>query len=284
MRRLIQTLSLGELGLDWRAASSRLEGAPPQSRVRGLLADKAAIRSFASFVNSRFNEVPAANSYEDGLFSTVVFVLQNDRPWRDVFLGRFTIDGTNGQVRDNPAAPPLGYFNRDWLFRYRGNEVDGVMLSAAYRTMQNTVGLKLVPAANNGEGDATATGRERVECRGCHYSSPYALDRVASLLPVRRGKGAGATIEVVPVTPQTLFGKTIDSHEALVLTLVESEAFLFHSCRLAFQYVYGRRESACEGELFDRCIDAFKVSGKMQDGLAALLEAPQFCDATEVRP
>ncbi len=127
-RRIALTLGLGELGLDYRSMSSGLSGAAPASRIRTWLETPAAIRSFASFVNSRFNPVPAANSYEDAVYSATVFVLTNNRPWRDLFVGKLHIDSTNGQVRDDPNARALGYFNGDWLFRYKGNEVHGVML------------------------------------------------------------------------------------------------------------------------------------------------------------
>lgn len=165
--------------------------------------------------------------------------------------------------------------------RYQGNEVDGYMLQGAYRTLQNTIGLSLTAAPNNATGDATATGRERAECRYCHYDSPYALDKVARLLPRRVGFGAGATLEVVETEPQTLFNDVVViNHEDLLQKLVNSDAFVFRTCRLAFEFAYGRPETACEAPLFDRCVDAFTASGLMEDALASYLEDPAYCEET----
>ncbi len=279
-RRLAQTL-----GLPWRTAVETVKAADPKSFVRTWLKSPATVQLMASFINSRFNAQPATNGYEDATFSAARYVLTNELPWKTLFVGRLHIDGTNGQVRDDPNARALGYFGSgDWLFRYKGNEPQGVMLSASYRILQNVIGLKLVPAPNNASGDATATGRQRAECRGCHYDSPYALDVVARLMPRRRGLGGGATIEFVPVTPQTLFGHTLDGPEALVQVLVDSDAFTFRTCRLAFEFVYGRPETACEGATFDRCVSAFRTSGQFQDAVATLLEDPAFCAATTEAP
>ena len=110
------------------------------------------------------------------------------------------------------------------------------------------------------------------------------MDKIARLLPKRVGFGGGAKIEVVPVVPQTLFGGTVDSYEALVERLVRSEAFVFWTCRLAFEFAYGRPESACEGPVFDRCTQAFEVSGSMAAAVESLLVAPEYCAATEDRP
>jgi hypothetical protein len=280
-RRIAQTL-----GLDWRALYHDLQpGETPESKVAEWLESRIAIRTLASFINSRFNTQPATNSYEDAVYSAAVYVLTNKLPWSELYTGRLRIDGTNGQVFADPNARALGYFgSKDWQFRYKGNEPNGVMLSAAYRTMQNTIGLKLIPSPINGQGDASATGRERADCRGCHYDSAYALDKVARLLPKRVGFGGGAKIEIVPVAPQTLFGGTVDSYEALVARLVHSEAFVFWTCRLAFEFVFGRPESACEGPIFDRCTQAFEASGSMAAAVQSLLVAPEYCAATEDRP
>lgn len=275
-RRLCTTL-----GLPWRNELTALATSTPQANVRRWLDHRNAIQNFAAFVNSRFNPAPGVNTSEDAVLQAVKFVLTNNRPWRDVFVGRLFINHTNGQVTEDPALPALGYFgSRGWQYRYRGNEEAGLMLSAAYRTLQNTVGLKLIAAPNNAEGDSTATGRERPECRSCHFDSPYALDKVAQLLPRRVGIGAGAKVEVVPVAPQQLFGAEVSSHEQLLQTLVGSQAFLFWSCRLAFEFAWGRKESACEAPMFDRCVDALATTGDMKAGLAALLEDPAYCEVT----
>lgn len=250
-----------------------------QSMVRTWLRRGEAIKTFASFVNSRFNAAPGANLAEEALWHAVKYVLTERLPWRDLYAGRFRVDTTNGRVTPDSTRPALGYFGSPgWQKRYQGNEPDGYMLQASYRTLQNTVGFTLRAAPNNASGDATATGRERAECRYCHYESPYALDKVARLLPRRVGFGIPARIEVVPVTPQTLFsGVEVRDHEDLIQTLVNSDAFNFWTCRLAFSFVYGRPESACEAPIFDRCVDAFAATGMMEDALASLMEDPGYC-------
>lgn len=275
-RRISQTLGMG-----YRANLQSLAGATPQTKVRTWLESRDAIATFAGFVNSRFNAQPGANLAEEGVPAAVRFILTNKKPWKELFTGRYVINHTNNLITEDATKPALGYFGSvGWQKRYLGNAPDGLLLSAAYRTMQNTIGLKLVPSAQNGEGDATATGRERTECRGCHFDSPYALDLVARLLPRKVGTGGGARAEVVAVTTQTIFnGLQVRDHEHLLATLTASDAFLFRTCRLAFEFVYGRPESACEASLFDRCVDAFAQTGMVQDALASYLEDPSYCEA-----
>ena len=275
-RRISQTLGIG-----YRASLTSLAGATPQARVRTWLESRDAITTFAGFINSRFNSQPGANLAEEGVPAAVRFILTNKKPWKELFVGRYTINHTNNIIMENATVPALGYFGSlGWQKRYLGNAPDGLMLSAGYRTMQNVVGFKLIPSPQNGEGDATATGRERAECRGCHFDSPYGLDLVARLLPRKIGMGGGARAEKVPVTPQTLFnGIQVRDHEHLLEVLTASDAFLFRTCRLAFEFVYGRPESACEAPMFDRCVDAFARTGMMQDALASYLEDPQYCEA-----
>lgn len=275
-RRISQTL-----GLSWRSSLNGLAGKTPQQAVRSWLEQPVAISTFAAFVNSRFNATPAANLSEDAVYQAVRFVFSAKRPWRDVFTGRLQINHTNGQVSDDASLPALGYFgSHGWKMRYRGNAPDGLLLSGAYRTLQNTIGFKLAPSAVNAEGDASATGRERAECRSCHFDSPYALDSIARLMPRRVGVGGGAKVETIPVRPETLFnGVAVRDHEHLLEVLVSSDAFLFQACRLAFEFSYGRTESACEAPIFDRCVDAFAQRGDMHDALASILEDPAYCEA-----
>lgn len=275
-RRISQTLGIG-----FRASVQSLAGAAPQTKVRTWLESRDAIATFAGFINARFSPAPGANLAEEGVAAAVRFIVTNKKPWKELFTGRYKINHTNNLITEDPTAPALGYFGSvGWQKRYLGNAPDGLMLTAAYRTMQNTVGLKLLPSAENGEGDVTATGRERAECRGCHFDSPYALDYVARLLPRKVGTGGGARPEKVPVTAQTIFnGVQVRDHEHLVEVLVSSDAFLFRTCRLAFEFAYGRPESACEAAMFDRCVDAFARTGMIQDALASYLEDPQYCEA-----
>jgi len=269
------------LGLPWRA--QRL-GETPQAQVRELLKKPEVVTTFAHFVNSRFNDLPGDRPEDDPVIPMIRYVFSNDLPWRDVFVGRVKFVGAGGypRIEADPTAPALGYFaSLPWQKRYAGNEEAGWMLQAAYRTLQNTTGLALEPSPVNGQGDATATGRERAECRSCHYDTAWALDKVARLLPVRVGLGNRAVITQKPVTPQVLFGgATITDHEQLVQALVTSQAFTFWSCRLAFEFTFGRPESSCEAPLFDACADTLERTGRMQDALATLLESPAFCGGT----
>ncbi|MEW5741919.1 MAG: hypothetical protein AB1938_23595 [Myxococcota bacterium] len=269
------------LGLSYRSSVTTLAGSTPQQKVREWLATPQAIRSFARFTNARFNPEPAANTAEDGVYAAVRFVLSNNKPWRELFTGRYVINHTNNIITEDAAAPALGYFGSvGWQRRYLGNAPDGLMLRAAYRVLHNTIGLKLTPSAVNFEGDATATGRERAECRGCHFDSPYALDKVAQLLPRKVGVGGAAKPQVTPVTPQLILGGlTVGDFEHLVDTLTRGDPFAFRTCRLAFEFAYGRPESGCEAPAFDRCVDAFTRTGLMVDALASYLEDPQYCEA-----
>lgn len=274
-RRLSMTL-----GLYWRTQGL---GPTPQTKVRELLAKPEVVRTFASFVNSRFNAQPADRPEQDVVVPMIRYVFANDLPWRDVFTARVAFGGGGTPtITADPTKPALGYFGSPvWLKRYAGNEPEGLMLVAAYRTLQNTLGLKLEPSPDNGGDDSGATGRERAECRSCHFDSPYALDKVARLLPVRQGTGGNAKVVTVPVTPQVLFnGLTVESHEQLVERLVSSQHFTFWSCRLAFEFAFGRPETACEAPLFEQCAATFEQTGRMRDALAVLLESPAFCGGT----
>jgi hypothetical protein len=278
-RRIIKTLNIRPEGYD-------LSTAPPQSMVRTWLQDPKFVPYFALYVNSKLNGDPL-NRFEnvEAAMLGVPFIFANDRPWKELFTGHwvFTDTGYKTLVED-ASAPALGIFNdMAWLIRYQGNEREGYLLRGAYRILQNTTGLVLAPSPNNAVGDNGATGRERAECRGCHYDSPYALDKIARLLPRRVGIGDAAMIVPATPVPQTLFAPqvTIADEETLVRTLVDSEAFTFWSCRLAFQFAYGRRESACEAPIFDRCAAAFEQTGKMTDALATFLEDPAYCEAAQ---
>jgi hypothetical protein len=263
------------------AREAAATGVIPQQMAREWLERPQAIRTIARFINSRFNPEPATNLAGDAVYAAVRFILTNKKPWRELFVGRYVINHTNNNITEDPQAPALGYFgSRGWQERYLGNAPDGLMLRAAYRVLHNTIGLKLVPSAVNSEGDASATGRARAECRGCHFDSPYALDKVAQLLPRKVGVGGAAKPQVVPVEPQLILGGlTVRDFEHLVDTLVQGEAFAFQTCRLAFEFAYGRPESGCEAPAFDRCVDAFTRTGSMTDALASYFEDPAYCEA-----
>jgi hypothetical protein len=266
----------------WWNKAGQADAGTPQARVPEFLAQPGFRRRWAAFLNSRFNAQPGLTAEEDVMTAVIEYVLANNRPWKDVFVGRFAMSGPYGypKIEEDVAAPPHGFFGLgSWQKRYAGNEENGVMLQAAYRILRAVIGLELVPSPQNATGDATLTGRQRAECRSCHFDSPYGLDKVAALLPWRRnGIGSRLTIEPQAPTPQVLFdGRTVHSLDELLAVAVESDAFHFWSCRLAFEYAVGRPETGCEAPVFDACVDALKATGDIRAGIAAILQDPSYC-------
>jgi hypothetical protein len=256
-----------------------MAAANPQQHVASLIGSAAFVDRFASFINAELNKTPGSG--KDATYWVVKHVLENNRPWKDVFNGRLNAiendDGTM-QVRDDPDG--LGYFRSlPWLRRYAGNEPTGLKLTTAFRMLQNTVGLQLVAQTKSDDGDVSETGRQRQPCAGCHFQSWYALDYVASVLTRRSGEGDAMTFLPPPEgTKYELGGTTVTNDRELLDVLVASENYKFAQCRLAFRYLYGRDENTCEGELFDRCVDAMAQTGLIQAGLSAIAQDPQFCD------
>ena len=58
--------------------------------------------------------------------------------------------------------------------------------------------------------------------------------------------------------------------------MVNSEEFAFNSCRLSFEFLYGRIENACEA-VFDQCMVQFKKTGLIQDALSTIASDKSFC-------
>lgn len=253
--------------------------ANPQTQISELLKTGAFIERFSRFINSRFNNEPGNSSVEDSAYHLAKYVLTNDKPWTDLFLGPYKVDTVNGsvQVQDDPNG--LGYFrSTPWLKRYAGNEEQGIKLSTAYRILNNTTGVHLVPSVNAAGADVSANGRQGSGCRGCHYDGWFALDRVASVLTRRVGTGNDIKFEAPTAGPQELLdGQLISDDKELVTALVNSPNFEFNTCRLAFQFLYGRNELACEGPIFDRCVDAFRSQKTMQAALLAVAGDPSYC-------
>jgi hypothetical protein len=101
---------------------------------------------------------------------------------------------------------------------------------------------------------------------------------VASVLTRKVVNGDTITFEPPTAGPQPLLdGRMIADDKELVTALVNSTNFEFNTCRLAFQFLFGRNELACEGPIFDRCIDAFRSQKKMQAALEAIAGDPSFC-------
>jgi len=279
--RCATRLSIAFLGES--PSATLIADANPQGQVDTMLADAKFQERFSRFVNSQFNDDVGTKPSEDAPYYLAKYVLQNGKPWKDLFIGPYKVDLTNTAdqnsvaVQDDPNG--LGYFrSTPWLIRYAGNEQAGYKLSTAYHMLNNTLGLQLVASTNAPGADVSATGRQNAACSGCHYDPWYALDKVARTLTRVNHKTNPVTFTPSTDGPQQILGGvTVADDKQLVETLVNSEAFNFRVCRMSFQYLYGRAENKCEGPIFDKCMTEFKSKGTMQAALAAVAKDPSFC-------
>jgi len=279
--RCANRLSISFLGTS--AAGDLLSSNDPQALVDKLLEDPVFIDRFSRYINSQMNDAPGAASEEDGAYHLSKYIVTNKAPWKDLFVGAYNITATgNGAARTvNVTQDPngLGYFrSQPWLLRYAGNELTGLKLNSAYRIPHNVVGLRLVATTNAPGADVSATGRAAPACKGCHFDGWYALDKTSQVLSKVQRQGQNVTFVPPDGQPKDVLGgfKLKDDKE-LVTTLVNSDQFLVHSCRLAFGYLYGRQENACEAEVFDACVDAIKASGTIQAALGTIAKDADFC-------
>lgn len=233
---------------------------------------------FAGFVSSRWQREQAGTQAGNAPYYVALEVLSHERPWSEVFLGPYGVDFTEtARLVADPDG--LGYFRvKEWQLQHAGNEAAGYKLATAYRILNNVVGYTAVPSASNNLGDASATGRAAPGCRGCHFDGPFALDKVARVLNRRVGFGADITFAPPSDGPQTVLdGRTVTDDRGLVEALVRSEMFTFNTCRLVFQFMYGRPESGCEAPLFDACVSAFEATGTIQGAIMGLVQHPDYC-------
>ena len=267
------------------ATAAAISSANPQNDFDTLVATPAFQERFSRYINSKFNRTPGATPSEDASYYLAKYVLANDKPWTDMFLGQYDVAPSNAKdptseavVTTNPDG--LGYFrSRIWSVRYAGNESAGIRIVTAYRMMENTLGLKLTATTNAPGVDISAEGRKAAQCAGCHYTPWYALDNVASVLGTRTGTGATTVFTPSSKGPQSILGGvTIADDKDLVTALVGNEAFDVNACRLAFGYLYGRAEYSCEGSIFDACVTAFKADKKITSALAVVAKDPTFCE------
>ncbi|MFL5318498.1 MAG: hypothetical protein ACJ790_02505 [Myxococcaceae bacterium] len=253
----------------------------PLSSVPTLVNDPAFIERFSRFINASFNRDLGASAAEDAAYYLTKEVLSTGRPWRDLFVGPYRVDKdpSTGSVKVFSDPNGLGYFRSlPWLKRYAGNEPQGYKLSTAYRIMNNTIGLQLVASTNAPDADvSTGTRSTNSQCRVCHFDSFFALDKVARVLTKRVGTGDTMTFSPPDEGPQPLFGTQIKDDKELVEALVNSTDFQFRACRLAFNFLYGRDENTCEGPIFDRCMDAFALDGKIQSAITSVATDASFC-------
>lgn len=294
--RCATRLSIALLGKS--ASPELLALAAPQSNVDAMLGDWAFIDRFSRFLNASFNDAPGDLNAADAPYFVATRVLRDHKPYRDLFTGKYIVllpnpsSNNNAQVKDDPDG--LGYFSSPfWEDRYAGNEENGVRLRKAYRILNNTIGLEIAAStADMRQGvKPDSTGRStNPGCKGCHFDSWFALDKVAAVLGDVKLQPDGTPVTKQmfdvkqehiqfkkPAGPQQILGKTIGNDRELVETLVTSPDFAFNACRLSFKFLYGRAENQCEGELFDRCVDAFNGDGLIQTAVATVAKDPSFC-------
>lgn len=263
--------------------------ADPQAQVDMLMADPAFVEQFARFVNSELNPEPAdtATPQQDATYYLAKYVLENNKPWHELFDGQYNVRGV-AATSTTPAtaevvadANGLGYFrSRPWLVRYAGNEETGLALSRAYRMQQNITGLDVAAVTNAPTVDVSATGRMATGCKGCHYDPWFALDKVASILTKKDvSNTTGTTFVAKPAESATILdNQVIHDDKELVQALLGSVDADFRVCRLAFQYLYGRPEANCEAPIFDACIDAYTSTGDVRAALRAVAQDPGYCE------
>ena len=258
-----------------------LQSVDPQAQADAMLDTTDFIERFARFTNTSFNRSPGATSEEDAPYYVAWEVLSKRKPWRDLFLGPYRVEKNAADaVVVVPDPNGLGYLRSPaWLKRYAGNEPGGIKLSTAYRIFNNVIGLKLTPSTNSPDADITATGRQAAGCRACHYDGMFALDTAASVLTKRVGNGATMTFAPNTLTaPVTMLGGIqVKDDKELITALTNSESFNFRTCRMAFEFLYGRRENRCEGPVFDRCMKEFRTQGTLQSAVATVVKDPSFC-------
>lgn len=276
--RCATRLSIALLGES--PTSSLFASADPQSQVDVMVRSPAFREKFARFVNATYNRDPGRRPIEDAPYWLTLHLLERGRPWRELFTGPYNLaEDDNGKVtvRDDPQG--LGYFRSNaWLRRYAGNETEGLKISTAYRMAQNTIGLKLVAVTNEPNADVSATGRAKQPCASCHLENWYALDKLAGVLTRRNGTGDEMTFDPPQGGPQqVLGGVTVSNDKELVTALVDSEAFRFRQCRLAWNYLYGRDENLCEGPIFDTCMSELTAKGTIESAIGAIASHPSFC-------
>jgi hypothetical protein len=267
------------------APADALASTQPQALFDALAKDPRFVERFSRFINSQLNSVPGATPAEDASYYMAKHVLTNDLPWSEMFVGKFRVAPQNAQqamseaaVTDDPDG--LGYFrSRAWMVRYAGNEPGGLRIVAAYRMMQNVIGLQLAATTNAPDADISATGRKAAQCAGCHFTPWFALDSVAGVLGTRTGMGDTTRFTPPSGSPQTILGGvSVSNDRELVEALVANEAFDVHACRLAYRYLHGRDEVSCEGPVFDQCVDVFKKEKRITAALAVVAKDPGFCE------
>lgn len=267
------------------ATATALASPTPQASFDTLVTDPRFVERFSRFVNSQFNRTPGTLPTEDASYYMTKYVLTNNKPWSDMFIGAYDVvpsvaNQPGSEAMVTPNANGLGYFrSKAWAVRYAGNESAGIRIVTAYRMMQNTIGLKLAATTNAPGVDLSANGRKSAQCSGCHYDPWFALDKVATVLGTRTGTGATTVFQPSTMGTQMILGGVpVSNDKELVTALVSDESFNVNACRIAFNYLYGRNEYSCEGKVFDACVTAFKANKTITSALAVVAKDPTFCE------
>lgn len=274
--RCATRLSIALIGKS--ADASLMTSADPQAAVDAMVESPDFAERWARYVNSAFNGGPSTAATDDPVYYLAKHIVTQKKPWADMFIGAYSITATTNAmaVKDDPNG--LGYFRSPaWMKKYAGNEDQGYMLVGAFRIIQNTTGLELVPSVGQPGDDRTATGRAVAPCKSCHFDAWYALDTFAKVLPKRKGQGDTMTFTAPTEGPQQILGKSIADDKAMVNALVDSDAWRFNQCRNVFKFLYGRPENQCESTVFDKCVDALTQKKTIQSAVAAVAKDASFC-------
>src|SRR5687767_2725324 len=73
------------------APATLLASATPQDSVEAMMQSPLFVDRFARFVNASFNDDPGETSLEDAPFHLTRYVLNNNRPWEELFIGAYNI-------------------------------------------------------------------------------------------------------------------------------------------------------------------------------------------------
>lgn len=255
-----------------------LSSPDPQGAVDAMVRSPAFTERFARFINAEVSGSPSESPANDPVYFLAHHVLTHDRPWSDLFVGPYSLTATDDRVVVGHDPSGAGYFRSLlWRKKFAGNDEEGVMLVAAFRMIQNTTGLELDASVGNAGEERGLEGRKAAACRGCHFDQWYALDKVAALLPTRKGRGDAMTFIPSAAGPQQLLGRTIKDDKELLETLVASDAWRFNQCRRVYRFLYGRSENQCEAKVFDACVDALTETKDLKAAVAVVAKDLSFC-------
>ena len=258
-------------------AADLLASDDPQSKVDAMIQSPEFAQRFARFINAEVSGSPS-EAPNDPIYYLAHHVLTQNKPWSDLFIGPYALTPTADGVTVSEDPNGVGYFRSDaWRRKFAGDDEEGTMLVAAFRIVQNTTGLELVPSVGEPDEDRGLEGRKAPACKGCHFDAWYALDKIAMFLPKREGTGRAMTFVPRQAAPQELLGKTISDDKQLIEELVASDAWRFNQCRRVFEFLYGRPENQCEAKVFESCVDELEETKSIKAAVAVVAKDRSFC-------